>query len=95
MYSAEACPAAYVCLQQSSSSSTVNISTVSVCPLLQASTMPNTGQLLLLIVGLGVLFGPDLYKAASNYVSASAAEEVDVDQGRSLDGRVHVAFCTS
>lgn len=62
--------------------------------------MPNAQQLLLVLLGLGVLFGPDIYKAASQLGSGSSStsaepQEVDVDQGLSLDGRVHVSFCTS
>lgn len=56
--------------------------------------MPSTGQLLLLFLGLGVMFGPDIYKAASQF-STAEQQELDVDQGRSLGGRVHIAFCTS
>jgi hypothetical protein len=59
------------------------------------STMPGTGQLLLLLLGLGVLFGPDLYKAAGQLGTAAEEQELDVDQGRSLGGKVHIAFCTS
>lgn len=57
--------------------------------------MPGTGQLLLLLLGLGVLFGPDIYKAAGQLRTAAEEQELDIDQGRSLGGKVHIAFCTS
>jgi hypothetical protein len=57
--------------------------------------LPNANQLLLLLLGLGVLFGPDIYKAATHNSAEAEPVEMDVDQGRSLGGRVHVAFCTS
>lgn len=57
--------------------------------------LPNANHLLLLLLGLGVLFGPDVYKAATQYSAEAEPVEMDVDQGRSLGGRVHVAFCTS
>jgi hypothetical protein len=56
--------------------------------------MPSTGQLLLLLLGLGVIFGPEVYKAASQ-ISTGEERELDVDQGRSLGGKVHISFCTS
>lgn len=56
--------------------------------------MPNT-SLLLLLLGLGVLFSPDIYKAVTNLSTPAEPQELDVDQGRSLGGKVHVAFCTS
>ena len=54
------------------------------------------GQLLLLLLGLGVLFGPDIYKAVSGYAATAAEPQaLDVDKGLSLGGKIHVAFCTS
>lgn len=57
--------------------------------------MPGASQLVLLLLGLGVLFGPDLYKSATKLAAEQQPQELDVDKGRSLGGRVHVAFCTS
>lgn len=58
--------------------------------------MLGTNQLLLLLLGLGVMFGPELYKSAVKVSEELGQQkELDVDQGRSLGGKVHIAFCTS
>jgi hypothetical protein len=59
--------------------------------------LPNTTMLLLL--GLAVLLGPDVYKAVASAGadagSSSSAPRLDADKGLSAGGKVHVAFCTS
>lgn len=50
-------------------------------------------QVLMVLLGLGVLFGPEVLRAAAG--GAAAAHALDVDRGRSLGGRVHIAYCTS
>jgi hypothetical protein len=58
-----------------------------------------TQAVLALLLGLGLLFGPDLYTATQGSSGAADVEQPgapqEIDQGRSLGGRVHVAFCTS
>lgn len=63
----------------------------------QPGSMLASNQVLLVMLGLGVLFGPDIYKAVTSSAADSQAnqEPLDVDKGGSLGGRVHVVFCTS
>jgi hypothetical protein len=56
--------------------------------------MFGTTQVVLLLLGLGLLFAPEIHKAANSYSTAGPGE-IDVDQGRSIHGKVHVAYCTS
>lgn len=49
--------------------------------------------LLPVLLVLGVIFGPDAYKALTNL--GSSPVEVDADKGLSSGDRVHIAFCSS
>lgn len=51
-------------------------------------------QVLLLLLGVGALFAPEVLRAAAGG-AAQQQQQVDADQGRSANGRVHIAFCTS